>query len=297
MDQLMAQQHSAISSGQLLSFGLNVHQIQHLVEVGRLVPLRRGVYRPCGASETWLMTAMAAVLVAGPYAVLSHRSAARLWGFAVPDITHIEITAPRRVRIKGVVSHCHSLSPRETTVHDQIPVTSVERTLVDMAEYTSPGELGQLIDDAWRRGLTTARRVAAVLSAHEGPGRRRRETVRKALAERGAGYHPGANAWEQEMDRRWDELGLPASVRQYKVRLKDGRHYILDRAIVDLKIGVEWNGRGTHGTRSGFAYDSNRRNDLTRAGWLILDFTPYSSVRTIVSTVMSACEQRSSRSA
>ncbi|HET6875831.1 MAG TPA: hypothetical protein VFH70_13680 [Acidimicrobiales bacterium] len=296
MDALLSRQHSVIATEQLLSFGLRKDQIDHLVEIHRLVSIRRGTYRSFGAAETWQMSAMAAVLAAGHGAVVSHRSASQLWALTPPAPT-IELTSSRQVRMKGVIGHRHSLTAAEITLRSGIPVTTIERTLVDIGEYASAGEVGKLIDEAWRRGLTTAKKVGAVLSAHEGPGRRRRSTIREALAERGVGYDPGANDWEQQMDRRWDELGLPPSIRQYKVRLKGGKSYVLDRAVVDLKIGIEWNGRGTHGTRSGFAYDSDRRNDMTRAGWLILDFTRYSSVRTIISTVMSACEQRSTRSA
>jgi very-short-patch-repair endonuclease len=297
VDALMRRQHSLISTPQLGSLGITPDHIRHLVDGRRLVRVRFRVYRAFGAPETWAMEAMSAVLAAGEAAVLSHRSAARLWGLAEPIFRPIELTAPRLVRLRGVVAHRHTLAQTETAVREQVPVTTIERTLVDIGEYASAGELGKLIDAAWRRGLTTPKKVGAVLSAHEGPGRRRRRTIREALAERGVGYDPGANDWEQEMDRRWEKLGLPASIRQYKVRLKGGKSYILDRAIVELKIGIEWNGRGTHGTRSGFAYDSNRRNDLTRAGWLILDFTPYSTTRTIVSTVMAACDQRRSRTA
>ena len=93
------------------------------------------------------------------------------------------------------------------------------------------------------------------------------------------------------MDRLWDELGLPTAVRQHKVRLKR-RTYVIDRAIVDLKIAVEWNGRGSHGTRSAFDYDSDRRADLVQAGWMILDFTTNSSPQRIVRTVQAACAER-----
>jgi very-short-patch-repair endonuclease len=297
VDALLACQHSVISTSQLSSLGVTGDHIRYLVDGGRLVPLRYGIYRSVGAPETWAMQAMAAVLSAGAGAALSHRSAARVWGLTKSEQDPIELTAPRLVRLSGVVAHRHTLVDSETTVRGHVPVTTIERTLIDIGEYLSTRAIGYLIDEAWRRGLTTSSKVGAVLTAHEGPGRRRRRTIRRALAERGPGYHLGANTWEQDMDRRWDEMGLPASVRQFKIRLKGGRNYVLDRAIVDLKIGIEWNGRGNHGTRSGFAYDSNRRNDLTRAGWLILDFTRYSSIKTIVSTVMSACEQRSSRSA
>ena len=93
------------------------------------------------------------------------------------------------------------------------------------------------------------------------------------------------------MDRRWDELGLPAAVRQHKVWV-NGRHYRIDRAIPELKIGVEWNGFATHGTRSGFDKDSDRRADLTAAGWHMIDFTSRSTPQRIGRAVLAAVEGR-----
>jgi very-short-patch-repair endonuclease len=67
---------------------------------------------------------------------------------------------------------------------------------------------------------------------------------------------------------------------------------VIDRAIPELRIGVEWNGRQTHGSRSGFDYDSDRRADLIAAGWLIVDFTANSSAARIARTIRKACEDR-----
>jgi very-short-patch-repair endonuclease len=89
----------------------------------------------------------------------------------------------------------------------------------------------------------------------------------------------------------WDQFGLPAAERQQKVRTR-WRTYVIDRAIVELKIGVEWNGRDSHGTRSGFDYDSDRRADLVAAGWLMLDFTSNSSPARIRRTIIKAVEDR-----
>lgn len=116
----------------------------------------------------------------------------------------------------------------------------------------------------------------------------------QVLADRGAGeagYDPGANEWEQEMDRMWDQMGLPPARRQYRIRA-GSRSYIVDRAILELKIAVEWNGRAWHGSRSAFERDSNRRADLVQAGWLVIDFTPRSGWVRICRTVGRACQER-----
>ena len=98
------------------------------------------------------------------------------------------------------------------------------------------------------------------------------------------------------MERQWDRLGLPAAARQFRATVA-GRTYRIDRAIAELKIGVEWNGYDTHGTRSGFDRDSDRRADLTAAGWHMIDFTSRSSADRIVSAVERAVKDRAAGSA
>ncbi|HMC38268.1 MAG TPA: type IV toxin-antitoxin system AbiEi family antitoxin domain-containing protein [Acidimicrobiales bacterium] len=292
LDRLAAKQHGLVALDQCRRLGLTQRQILYCIKKGLMARVRPGVYRWCGSPSSWPMMAMAAVLAAGEGAVLSHTSAGVLWGFLSPsDTDDLEITTPRQCRIAGVRAHRHALTIRERATRSGIPVTTVERTLLDLAESTRHRQLGEHIDDALRRRLTAVAKLDAALRAHQGPGRRATSAMKAALADRGAGYYAGANPWEQGMDRLWDESGLPAAVRQHKVRTRH-RTYVIDRAIVELKIGVEWNGRADHGTRSGFDYDSDRRADLVEAGWLIIDFTTNSSWARITRTIRKAVEDR-----
>ena len=82
--------------------------------------------------------------------------------------------------------------------------------------------------------------------------------MRQALADRGIGFDPGANAWERSRDRLWDRTsGLPAAC--------GSTGYTPTAAVTastgpfGLKISIEWNGYATHGTRSGFDHDSDKR--------------------------------------
>ncbi len=302
LDRIAGRQHGLVSLRQAGRHKLTRRQIDWDRARGRMVGVRRSVSRWCGAGPSWRMMAMAAVLAAraaGDRAVLSHRSAGVLWDLLPPPAgdesdesdESLEITSDRQHRLRGVRAHRHGLTERERTTRHGIPVTTIERTLLDLAESCDGDEMGRLIDEALRRELTTVPRLHAMLRAHAGPGRRRTASMRAALSERGAGYHPGGSRREQERDRLWDHLGLPEAQRQHEVQIR-GRTYVLDRAIVELKIGIEWNSREWHGTRSRFYYDTERRNALIQQGWLILDFTMKTSPQTIVRTVMAAVEQR-----
>jgi hypothetical protein len=293
LDRLARRQHGLVTVSQLCELGVTRHQIDQLCAVARLIRIRRGVYRLCGVAPSWRSMALAAVLAAGDGAVLSHRSAAILWGmFDHRDETGpLELTTRRLCRLEGVRAHRHGLTPTEVTARHHIPVTTAERTLLDLAESLDLTELGRACDEALRRRIVTLGRLHGVASGHEGSGRRRLHPMHAVLADRIPGYDPGANAWEQRMDRQWDRLGLPPAERQYRIRI-GRRTYRPDRAIVDLKIAVDWNGYDPHGLRGNVDRDSDRRAELAAAGWYPLDFTSRSRPDLICRSVLAVVAER-----
>ena len=225
--------------------------------------------------------------------MLSHSSAIRLWELTddVVITQTIEITSQVRNRQQGVVVHRNALSVAECTLQNQIPVTTVERTIVDMGSRVGPIEIGKLMDVALRRRLTTSRRLQAAYLERTGQGRPGTSSVRRALADRDLACDPGANDWELRMDRMWESLGLPQAERQYRIRCGN-RSYRPDRAIVDLKVAVDWNGYEYHGSRSKFDSDSDRRARMSASGWYPLDFTSRSTPELICAAVLSVCGER-----
>ena len=252
---LARRQHGLVTFDQILAAGISRSQLRRLVETGGLIPVRRGVYRHNGVPVTWLQSVLAAVLAAGDGAAASHTTAAAIWDLRVGrlDDSELHITAPKQARLVGVRSHVFALPSPDLRRHRDIRVTSVERTLLDLASFVSVDELGKGIDDALRRDLLRLDRLRRLVECAPGQGRRAINPMRLVLADRLGAYDPGGSDWERDMDRLWDRLGLPAAVRQYQV-IANGHRYVLDRAIPDLKIGIEWNGFATHGARSAFDY-------------------------------------------
>ncbi len=293
LDQVGRRQHGLVTSRQLAELGFTADQVRRLVTCRRLTRLRHGVYRLCGVEPTWQSMALAVVLAAGEGAVLSHRSAGVLWSLLDrhEEAGSLEVTADRLCRLDGVIAHRQRLGPAEVTRRQGIPVTSAERTLFDLAATTPAPELGRLCDEALRRRIVTLGRLHALVKVHGGGGRRRLEPIHAVLADRIAGYDPGANDWERRMDRMWDRLGLPAAERQYRVRV-GRRTYRPDRAIVDLKIAVDWTGFDPHGLRGNVDRDSDRRAALAAAGWYPLDFTSRSRPEVICRAVLAVVAER-----
>jgi very-short-patch-repair endonuclease len=145
-DQLHTQ-HGITTYTQLLSAGLSPDQIHRWVKAGRLIRLYRGVYAVGHVPPSPHARAMAALLACGPTAVLSHRSAAHLWGL-LKYYGPIEVTAANTRRRPGIIVHRHRLTESEITRHWDLPVTTPARTLKDLASVLPPATLTRAVNDA-----------------------------------------------------------------------------------------------------------------------------------------------------
>ncbi|MBA2792436.1 MAG: type IV toxin-antitoxin system AbiEi family antitoxin domain-containing protein [Thermoleophilaceae bacterium] len=155
---LARSQHFVVSRAQLIELGMHPQAIKHRVASGRLHPVHRGVYAVGRRELTRYGELMSAVLASGDRAVLSHRSAAGLWGLG--QRTGIEVTVPagRTPKRPGIKVHRRDLDPAQTTRRHNIPVTSVAQTLLDMASYLLKDDLERAVNEADRLDPSTRRR-------------------------------------------------------------------------------------------------------------------------------------------
>ncbi len=170
MVELAGEQFNRVSRGQLRDLGLSEAAIAHRVAIGRLVAVEQGVFAvaPVLKHDNWGRW-MAATLTA-PGSVLSHSSAAAAWGFwsppGVETITRPGSGGPRR--------HGGALAFRSSTLEGEcdllrgIPITSVPRTLLDLAARGSSRALARPVREAVRMQLTTIASVAECLGRHRG---------------------------------------------------------------------------------------------------------------------------------
>jgi hypothetical protein len=296
IDRIASRQLALVTSTQLDDIGFGRGAREKWLATGRLKRVRRGIYILPGVAPTWEAWVLAAVLAAGQHAVVSHLTAAQLWqlfdGPPPESARHsIHITAPSLHRLAGVKLHRCRLDDRERTRYRSIPVTTPTRTLFDLAAMLEADQLGRCVDEALRRRLVTVKELARQLQQHAGAGRRRLRPLQAVLADRLPGFDPGANKWEQRMDRQWEQLGLPASRRQYWVRLASGRCRV-DRAVPELKLAVEWVGKAYHSLDGRYARDRIRISDLVQAGWDVIEVTPEWSPKRIYATVMAKVAER-----
>src|SRR3954470_9131709 len=135
---IAARQHGNVTRDQCRAAGLGDDAIDHRVARGRLHQRHRGVYAVGHVDQSFRSRAMAAVLAAGPGAVVSHRSAAVLWGLLPEDeggLIHVTSTTGRPQTTDGVRRHrSRVLALSDTTRRAGVPVTTALRTVLDVAE-------------------------------------------------------------------------------------------------------------------------------------------------------------------
>lgn len=153
---LARRQHGVLARRDLLALGFSSKAIRHRAERGRLRPLYRGVYAvgwtPLTPDGRW----MAAVLACGVGAVLSHRSAAELWGIGREWEGRIDVslTGSGKVRRPGIKARRRPALPSRSLVRRfEIPVTTPVQTLIDVATELKPLPLERAVNEADKLGL------------------------------------------------------------------------------------------------------------------------------------------------
>lgn len=268
---LAERQHGVVARRQLLARGMGGKAIDGRLQRGRLHEYLRGVYvvgaRRIGRRGRW----MAAVLAAGESGLLSHRSAARLWGLMPLAAERVDVTcAPGRVvRRKGIIAHESLVADDEREVVDGIPVTSVFRTIFDLAAVAGKREVERAWHEAEVRQLTD--RVSLPMLLERYPGRRGTRVLREVL---GSGEPVGIsrNEFEEAFLALIDANGLPRPRMNADLSLR-GRFIEVDALWEHERLAVELDSRSVHGTPKRFESDRRRDRILVAEGFRTMRVT------------------------
>jgi very-short-patch-repair endonuclease len=163
-------QHGVLTRSDLLAVGFSTKGIKHRVASGRLHLVSRGIYAVGRPELTPDGRRMAAVLVCGDGAMLSHRSAAELWGIGREGDT-IDVTVRRKceIRRKGLKVRCRpSLDAGSLTRWRGIPVTHPVQTLIDLATELKPLRLERAVNEADKLDLVDPETLRRALDGHTG---------------------------------------------------------------------------------------------------------------------------------
>ena len=269
---LAARQHGVVSTAQLRACGLGEGAIRLRVRRRRLLPLHRGVYAVGHARLTQRGRLWAALLACGGahVAVISHRAAAAVWELAPPPAGPIDVTTLRASRsVAGIRVHrTSSLHPQDVhRSHDGLTVTTVARTLLDLAAILPPTRLERACHQAEIQRCLDATAIADVLvRAGTSPGTRRLRDAIETLA--ATGPEPTRSELEIRFLSLIAHFGLPRPRT--------------NATVAGLEVDFLWPGHGlvaetdgaaTHLTATAFETDRRRDAILQVAGLRVVRFT------------------------
>ncbi len=248
---------------QLLDLGLNDDRISYRLHLSRLHRVHPGVYAVGHVPITPVDRAAGAVLACGEGAVLSHFSAAALWGWIERWREPFEVTVPGDRRPRGIHTYLRpELTWRDRTRQLGIAVTSPARTALDCAPHLSDARLGRLVDDALRGALN---REALAELLERCPRQRGASRLASFAGERGA---PTRSQFERDFQVFARRFGLPPF--ELNVLVAGREVDVLFRAE---RLIVELDGYAFHGGRGAFERDRAYDADALLAGLVTVRLT------------------------
>jgi Protein of unknown function (DUF559) len=251
--------------------GLGRRAIGHRVDGGRLHLIYRGVYAVGHPSLTREGKWMAAVKAGRPDAHLSHRSATSLYCLLkfLPAIH--EVTAPTQKQSRGPLKfYCREVPEDEVTTYKGIPVTTVPRTILDLAAVAPRRHVERAMDEAEVRRLTDKLSLPALLERY--PGARGTGVVRAILEAGRVGATFTRGDLEEIFIAFLDKHGLPRPTMNVPIHLPD-RWIEADCVWHDKRVIVELDDRMSHDRTAAFEKDRARDRMLSVDGWTVIRIT------------------------
>lgn len=276
---LMRRQNGAISRKQLQTAGFTNWQVRNAIALGRLDQLERNVFVAGGVPASWELELRVALLACGDGALVSHTSAARLWGFVDAsdddwiETVHVSVAHGQPFPHRSIAHR--TKKPVPGTRRSGFPVTRPARTLLDMGAVTWD------VRDAVHRAVI--QRLVSV------------SALQRELHETGRTGRPGTAAFRRAVaeltEQRVDSMlevdflrlvrrsGLPCPATQQVIRDSQGAFVArVDFWFKGTKVIVEVDGWAHHATPDALQRDLGRQNRLVALGYTVIRFT-WSDVR------------------
>lgn len=271
----MRRQHGLVARSQALNDGMTSRRIDRLVSSGVWEREAPGVYRHEAVPSTIRSRLLAVCMAHG--AVASHRSAAALHPIEGYRLDRVEVVVPPGTGrgIRGARRYQSTqMGLAKPVERDGIPCTGVARTVLDLAAVVPRRQLDRTIDAVLRDGQLRLSDLYGVLRAHARRGRRGSDALRASLAERFDDNAVPLSDWSRMVTDLLVDAGLEHPALEHRVRGNDGSFVAqVDLAYPGHRVAVELDSARWHDNRESFVHDRRRRNEITLAGWTVLNFT------------------------
>lgn len=261
---MAARQHGVVGYRQLVALGFGRGAIEHRVRTGRLHRLHRGVYAVGHAAVTIEGRRLAAVLACGPGAALFRWSAAAQWELLRPMGAVIDVVVPGRgegrkgIRVRRATLHPHDLSRR-----NGIPLTSIPRTLLDIASVAKPNVLARAVNEADRKGRLNRQAIHDLLERNR--GRRGTRQLRSVIA----AVDPATRRTRSDLEVDFRKLCRKFEIEAPISNARVAGHEV-DMFWPGAKLIVELDHYDYHRTPAEFTNDRRKWAKLKRLGHNVL---------------------------
>jgi len=249
--------HGVVSRAELSQAGLTPEEIRHRLRKGSLITVHRGVYRVGHRAPSCESTYAAAVKACGDRAVLCGLAAAHLWRLIKGSLPQPEVLTPSKRRVPGVLTRRSTkIEPPDVGTWRGIPLTSVPRTLVDLAASLPEPVLARACHEAGVQYRTTPRQVENVLERI--PNARGRAKLIEVLL----GEVPVTlSRLEARFLAQLRGNGLPLPITN---RVAGGRR--VDCRWPEHRLTVELDSYRFHNSRHAWEQDRRRERDARKRG-------------------------------
>jgi very-short-patch-repair endonuclease len=249
--------HGVVARVELLDAGVTAAEIEHRLAIGALIREYPGVYRVGHRAPSLEARYMAAVLACGEGALLSGRAAGYLFGAIKGPAPPPEVTAPTERRVRGVKTHrSRGLGREDATSWRGIPVTTLPRTLVDLAAVLDLDDLARACHEARVRHGTTPGQVEAVLARRpKSPGAAKLRAILRG----------DARVTLSKLEKRFLVLLRDAGLPLPQTNCRAGRHWV-DCRWPELRLTVELDGYRYHNSRHAWEQDRRREREARARG-------------------------------
>jgi very-short-patch-repair endonuclease len=273
---LARRQFGVFSRCQAMECGATPSLVKRRIAAGSWVPVAEGVYRLRDYPESWPASLLTAVLATTGPAVVSHEAAAALHGLATFQPGRVVVTIRHgagRQRSGVGVHQLDDLRDEHVMALHGIPVTTIARTIVDLAAVCRRARVAHVVDEALADGRVTVDELWRCFDDIARPAKPGVRTMRRVLGAHSDETVRSKTKLERLLFRVLRRGGLPRPHVEYPFpgRLPgEGR---VDAAYPDVKLIIEADSRRWHTRKRDFAVDRQRDNEATLAGWRTLRFT------------------------
>ncbi len=268
---IAARQGGTIRSDQAFACGFTRGQIDQRVKDGRWEPIGRFGYRIFEMPGS--MNLVRAAVATLPDAVVSHDTAAEIHGLSKlrRGVASVLVHSRTTHAFPGVAVHrCHDLLDEHFVEISDLPVTTVPRTIVDLAPFLTARHLTAVLASAVTEQHVTAEAVQNVVSQVARRGKPGIQKIRRILDERELGPRDGT-----PLERKGAEVlragGLPVPRFEYPIPWDPARRF--DAAYPKGHLAIEWDSRRWHELVEAFARDRQRDREAMLHGWRLVRFT------------------------